>query len=209
VRSSITVPNLISIFRLVLVPIAIDAILSGRFDIAFWVFLIAGVSDGIDGFIARTFDQRSELGSYLDPLADKLLLVSIFVTLAVIGVIPVWLAIVVLSRDVLIVGGVILSWGLDRRVPIQPIMVSKANTFTQIGFAAVVLASRAFAFDVGGLWTLGMLLVTGLTIASGIAYVVGWLRAMSSEPGDPGRAERAAPTAPEPAASAAHEENRK
>lgn len=187
-RSSITIPNLISIFRLVLVPIAIDAILSGRFDIAFWVFLVAGVSDGIDGFIARTFDQRSELGSYLDPLADKLLLVSIFVTLAVIGVIPVWLAILVLSRDVLIVGAVVLSWGLGRRLPIQPIMVSKANTMAQIGFAAMVLGSRAFGVDVGGLWTLGMLLVSGLTIVSGLAYVVDWLRAMSSEPGDPGRA---------------------
>ena len=187
--STITVPNLISIFRLVLVPVAIDAILTGRFDVAFWVFLIAGVSDGIDGFIARHFDQRSELGSYLDPLADKLLLVSIFVTLAVIAIIPVWLAILVLSRDVLIIGAIVLSWGLGRRLPIQPIMVSKANTTAQIAFAAMVLFSRAFGWDVGGLWTLGMVLVAGLTIVSGIAYVVDWLRIMSSEPGDPGRPE--------------------
>ncbi len=192
-RSSITIPNLISIFRLVLVPIAIDAILTARFDVAFWVFLVAGVSDGIDGFIARHWDQRSELGSYLDPLADKLLLVSIFVTLAVIGVIPVWLAIVVLSRDVLIIGGVVLSWGLGRRLPIRPSMVSKTNTFVQIGFAAFVLAARAFHLDIGGLWTLGMMLVAGLTVVSGIAYVVDWLRVMSSEPGDPGRAARRKP----------------
>lgn len=189
VRTNITIPNLISVFRLVLVPIAIDAILSGRFDVAFWVFLIAGVSDGIDGLIARTFDQRSELGAYLDPLADKLLLVSIFVTLSVIGILPVWLAILVLSRDVLIVGGIVLAWGLGRRLPIQPIMVSKANTTAQIAFAAMVLFSKAFAYDVGGLWTLGMYLTAGLTIVSGLAYVVDWLRAMSSEPGDPGRAE--------------------
>lgn len=187
-RDSITIPNLISIFRLVLVPVAIDAIVGGRMDVAFWVFLIAGVSDGIDGFIARAFDQKSELGSYLDPLADKLLLVSIYVTLAVVGTIPTWLAIMVLSRDVLIVGGIVLTWGLGRRLPIQPIMVSKANTTAQIGFAALVLASRAFRFDPGGLWTLGVMLVCGLTFVSGIAYLVDWLRAMSSEPGDPGRA---------------------
>lgn len=188
-HSSVTIPNLISIFRLVLVPLAIDAIVTGRFDIAFWIFLIAGVSDGIDGFIARHFDQRSELGAYLDPIADKLLLVSIFVTLAVLGIIPIWLAILVLSRDVLIIGAVVLSWGLGRRLPIRPLLVSKANTTAQIAFAALVLWSRAFGFDLGGLWVLGELLVAGLTITSGIAYVVDWLRVMSSEPGDPGRAE--------------------
>lgn len=189
-HGTITIPNLISIFRLVLVPIAIDAILTGRFDIAFWVFLIAGVSDGIDGFIARHFDQRSELGAYLDPIADKLLLVSIYVMLAVIGTIPVWLATLVLSRDVLIVGAIVLSWGLGRSLPIRPLMVSKANTTAQIGFAAMILAAKAFDWQIGGLWTLGMLLVAGLTVASGLAYVVDWLRVMSSEPGDPGRADR-------------------
>ncbi len=185
---TITIPNLISIFRLVLVPIAIDAILSGRFSLAFWVFLVAGISDGIDGFIARAFDQKSELGSYLDPLADKLLLVSIFVTMAVIGALPVWLAILVLSRDVLIIGGVVLSWGLGMRLPIQPKMVSKANTMAQIGFAAMVLADKAFGWFADGLWTTGMVLVVALTVVSGVAYVVDWLRVMSSEPGDPGRA---------------------
>ena len=185
---SITIPNLISVFRLVLVPVAIDAILSGSFAMAFWVFLVAGISDGIDGFIARAFDQKSELGSYLDPLADKLLLVSIFVTMAVIGALPVWLAMLVLSRDVLIIGGVVLSWGLDRRLPIQPKMVSKANTMAQIGFAALVLGSKAFGFEPGWLWTAGIVVVVGLTLVSGAAYVIDGLHVMSSEPDDPGRA---------------------
>lgn len=186
-QSNITVPNLISVARLVMVPVAIDALASGRFDIAFWVFLIAGVSDGIDGFIARQFDQRSELGAYLDPIADKALIVSLYVMLGMIGSVPVWLVLIVVSRDVLIVGAVILSWLIGRRVPIQPILVSKANTTAQIGFVALVLGSRAFGFDLGGLFRLGELLVAGLTVISGIAYVVDWLRAMSSEPGDPGR----------------------
>ena len=92
------------------------------------MFLIAGVSDGIDGWIARRFDQRSELGAYLDPIADKALLVSIFVTLGLVGVLPVWLVILVVSRDILIVGGVVLSWMLGSAVPIRPLLVSKANT---------------------------------------------------------------------------------
>lgn len=186
--SNVTIPNVITIARLVLVPVAIDALLDGRFDIAFWVFLIAGVSDGIDGWIARRFDQRSELGAFLDPIADKTLLVSIFVVLGLIGILPGWLVILVVSRDVLIVGGVVLSWGLGRPVPIQPLLVSKANTTAQIAFAALVLGSRAFHFDLGALWVTGEALVAALTVVSGAAYVVGWLRGMSSPPEGPGRA---------------------
>lgn len=186
--SNITVPNIITIARLVMVPIAIDALIDGRFDIAFWVFLIAGVSDGIDGWIARHFDQRSELGAFLDPIADKALLVSIFVVLGVVGILPGWLAILVVTRDVLIVGAVVLSWGLGRPVPIQPLMISKANTTMQIAFAALVLGSRAFHFDPGALWVAGEVLVAALTVMSGGAYVVGWLKSMSSAPEDPGRA---------------------
>ena len=186
--SNITIPNIITIARLVLVPVAIDALLDDRFATAFWVFLAAGVSDGIDGWIARRFDQRSELGAFLDPIADKALLVSIYVVLAVTGHLPVWLAIVVVSRDVLIVGGVMLSWVLGRGVPIRPLLVSKANTTVQIAFAAMALGSRAFGVDPGRLWVAGEIAVAALTVLSGTAYVVEWLRAMSSDPGGPGRA---------------------
>jgi cardiolipin synthase len=184
--SNVTIPNLISIGRLVLVPVAIDAILIGRFDIAFWVFLVAGVSDGIDGWIARRFDQRSELGAHLDPIADKALIVSIFVTLGIGGTLPVWLVLTVVTRDVGIVGAILLSWMLGRQVPIQPIFVSKANTTVQIAFVALVLASRAFGLQVDLLWDLGEILVAALTVVSGAAYVLSWLRIMSSNPGDPG-----------------------
>jgi len=186
--SNVTIPNLISVGRLVLVPLTIDALLAGRYDVAFWVFLIAAASDGIDGWIARRFDQRSELGAYLDPIADKALVVSIFVTLAVVGVVPVWLTILVVSRDVLIVGGVMLSWMLSAGVAIRPLLVSKANTMAQIAFAAMVLSAGAFGFDPGRLWVAGEIVVAALTTISGGAYLVDWLRAMSSAPGDPGRA---------------------
>ena len=187
--SNVTIPNLISIARLVLVPLTIDALLAGRYDVAFWVFLIAAASDGLDGWIARRFDQRSELGAYLDPIADKALMVSIFVTLAVVGRVPVWLTIIVVSRDVLIVGGVMLSWMLSAGVTIRPLLVSKANTMVQIAFAAMVLSAGAFGFDPGRLWVAGEIAVAALTTVSGGAYLVDWLRAMSSAPGYPGRAE--------------------
>lgn len=186
--SNITIPNVITIARLVMVPIAIDALVDGRHALAFWVFLIAGAADGLDGWIARRFDQRSELGAFLDPIADKALLVSIYVVLALGGIVPSWLTTLVVSRDVLIVGAVVLSWIMGRPVAIQPLFVSKANTTAQIGFAALVLGSRAFGVDPGGLWVAGEILVAALTVVSGGAYVVGWLRAMSSDPGDPGRA---------------------
>lgn len=185
--SNVTLPNLISIFRLMLVPVAIDALLAENWAVAFWVFLLAGVSDGIDGWIARRFDQRSELGAHLDPLADKALLVSIFVTLALVGVLPAWLAILVVSRDVLIVGGVVLSWMLGRGVPIRPLFVSKANTTAQIAFAALVLSAGAFGWDPGALWVAGEILVAALTTLSGAAYLVDWLKAMSAAPDAPGR----------------------
>ncbi len=186
--SNITIPNIITVARLVLVPVAIDALLDGRFDVAFWVFLIAGISDGVDGWIARRFDQRSELGAFLDPIADKALLVSIYVVLGLVGILPAWLVIIVVSRDVLIVGAVVLSWGIGRRLPMQPLFVSKTNTTVQIAFAALVLGSRAFHFDPGVLWVTGEVLVAALTVISGAAYVVDWMRIMSSKPGDPGRA---------------------
>lgn len=187
--SNITIPNLITVVRLILVPIVIDALVAERYDIAFWVFLAAGISDGVDGWIARRFDQRSELGAHLDPLADKALLVSIFVTLGLVGVLPVWLVILVVSRDILIVGGVMLSWVLGSAVPIRPLFVSKANTTAQIAFAALVLSAGAFGWDPGALWLSGEILVAALTAISGAAYVVDWLRAMSSAPGNPGRAD--------------------
>jgi cardiolipin synthase len=184
--SNVTIPNMISICRLMMVPVAIDAILADRFDLAFWVFLIAGASDGIDGWIARRFDQRSELGAHLDPIADKALIVSIFVTLGIGGDLPGWLVLVVVTRDVAIVGAILLSWMLGQRVPIQPLLVSKANTTAQIVFVALVLASRAFGFEVGVGRYVGEIVVVALTLVSGCAYVLDWLRIMSSNPGDPG-----------------------
>jgi cardiolipin synthase (CMP-forming) len=176
-----TIPNLITIGRLIIVQLVIVMIVQGRWGPAFALFVIAGVSDGIDGFIARRYDMRSELGSYIDPLADKALLVSIYVTLAVVGVLPGWLAIVVVSRDVMILAAVILSWVMARPLQIKPLAISKINTFAQLGFAALVLSTSAFRIDIGPLEDVGMAVVALLTVISAGAYVRLWLRHMGDK----------------------------
>ncbi|MCK0195445.1 CDP-alcohol phosphatidyltransferase family protein [Ancylobacter sp. 6x-1] len=170
------VPNIITIGRIFLVPVVVWAIGAHQYALAFWLFLAAGISDGIDGFIAKRFDLASELGAYLDPLADKALLVSIYVTLALAGVLPVWLAIAVVSRDIMIVGAVILSWGLDKPVAIRPLVISKLNTTAQIGFAALILATLGFGLDPGRALEVGMVLVGSLTACSALAYLCEWAR---------------------------------
>ncbi len=174
-----TIPNLITIFRLILVPVVIVMILQGRWATAFVLFVVAGISDAADGFIAKRFDMRSEFGAHIDPLADKALLVSIYVTLAIVGVLPSWLAIVVVSRDLMIVAAVLLSWVMSRPVEIKPLLVSKLNTGAQIAFAALALAANAFGAELAGLEDIAMVLVAALTVASAGAYLGGWLRHMT------------------------------
>lgn len=175
-----TIPNIITIARLIMVPIVIVMIMQQRWAAAFILFVVAGISDGVDGFIARHFNQKSEFGAYIDPIADKALLVSIYVALAVVGVIPSWLAIIVVSRDAMIVSAVLLSWVMNRPVEIKPIIVSKLNTAAQIGFAAFALAANAYGVELGGLEEVVMLVVATLTIASAGAYLGGWLRHMAA-----------------------------
>ena len=132
-------PNFITIGRILLVPITVWLIISGEFSLAFVAFVVAGVSDGVDGYIARKFNQRSELGAYLDPIADKALLVSIYVSLGFLQFLPAWLVILVVTRDVLIVGAVVLAWVVNKPMVVAPSMASKVNTVGQIVLAGLVL----------------------------------------------------------------------
>jgi cardiolipin synthase len=177
----LTIPNLITLLRFLLVPAVIYAMLVGAMGWALAGFVIAGISDGVDGFIARQFDQRSELGAYLDPLADKLLLVSVFVVLGLRGDLPLWLVIAAVSRDALIVGAVLISTVMAMPVEVKPLFVSKANTAVQILLAAIVLFELAFAYPIGALrgW---LVIASGLlTAASAAAYLVAWLRHMNGD----------------------------
>lgn len=174
------IPNLITIMRLLLVPVTIAMIGRENWPAAFAAFVVAGVSDAVDGFIARRFDMRTALGAYLDPLADKALLVSIYVSLAVIGMVPGWLAILVVFRDVMIVSAVVLSWVMDKPVAIRPLFLSKANTAAQIIFAAFVLGGSAFGFGIMPFIDEAVLAVAALTLASAAAYLARWLRHMTT-----------------------------
>jgi cardiolipin synthase (CMP-forming) len=155
------------------------AIAAGEMRVAFLLFLVAGLSDLVDGYLAKRFNMATELGAYLDPLADKAMIVSIYVTLGIAGAIPRWLVILVVSRDIMIVSAVILSWLVDRPVTLRPLTVSKLNTVAQILLALVVLASLAFSFD--AVWVIHGLtaLVALLTFASVALYVVEWVRHMN------------------------------
>ena len=173
-----TLPNVISLARLLSVPLIVWLLLSGYFQVAFWLFVGASISDGVDGFIAKRFDRASVLGAYLDPIADKMLLVSIYITLGQMEILPLWLVILVVSRDILIVGAVILSFAMDNPVQMAPLMVSKINTLAQIGLAALVLCERAYDWS-GGVADLGLVLIVAVsTVLSGGAYLIGWFKSM-------------------------------
>ena len=173
-------PNLITIGRILLVPVTVWLIISGAFALAFVAFLLAGISDGVDGYIARRFNQRTELGAYLDPIADKALLVSIYVALGIGDAIPRWLVILVVSRDLMIVGAMVLSWLLGNPMPVKPLMVSKLNTVAQVAFAALVLGSLGFGFTPMPFGDILMAVVAVLTLLSVSFYLVEWTRHMSS-----------------------------
>lgn len=174
------IPNTLTLTRIVLVPLVVWLIITHAMLAAFVAFLLAGLSDAADGYLAKRFNWHTELGAYLDPIADKALLVSIYVTLGFSNHLPAWLVIAVVSRDIVIIGAFILSWMLSRPVPVYPLLVSKANTLSQIVLAGLVLAELGLGLGLEPL--VGILIwVTGvLTILSAAAYFWGWLAHMAS-----------------------------
>jgi len=177
--------NIITLGRLLSVPVAVWLILAGELRLAFYLFVAAGVSDAIDGFLARRFNQRSELGGFLDPIADKALLVCVYVTLGHIGTIPDWLVILVVFRDAMIIGGALLIYMFTGSLQMRPLWISKANTLMQIVYAALVLAVGGFAIADGGLVQLLAYLVGLTTILSGAAYIGRWNRKVGKSEGAP------------------------
>ena len=162
------------------VPVIFWLLLNNHPRIAFFVFLAAGVSDAVDGYLAKRFKWTTELGAYLDPLADKILIVSIYIALAVSAQVPMWLVIAVVSRDILIVGAFILSWTLSRPVAVSPLLVSKANTLAQLVLASLVLAELGLGLGLEPLVTACIWVTGALTILSATAYFRGWLKHMAS-----------------------------
>jgi len=169
-------PNLITLTRLFSVPLMVWLILEQRFAPAFWLFVAAGVSDALDGFLARKLKLRSTVGAFLDPLADKALLVGVYVTLGHMNYVAEWLVIIVVFRDIIIIGGAILYQTLTQSLKMQPLFVSKVNTVAQIGLAALLLARQGLGFNDFGLTDYLVYAVAATTIVSGGAYVFVWGR---------------------------------
>jgi cardiolipin synthase (CMP-forming) len=180
---STLLPNFITVGRLLAVPLAIWLMLTDRYSAAFWLFLAAGLSDGIDGYLARRLKARSEIGAYLDPLADKCLLVSSYVTLGYQGHIESWLVILVVFRDLLIIGGAILYQILTQSLTMQPLLISKLNTVLQIVLIGAVLAELGLGIGDSELTQWLGYLVAASTLASGGAYVVVWGRRVLGQGG--------------------------
>jgi cardiolipin synthase len=171
--------NLITLGRLLAVPVIVWLILSGDYQTTFWLFVAAGVSDAIDGYIAKHWNQRTDLGALLDPIADKALLVSLYVTLGIAGDLPNWLVILVVFRDLLIVGGFLLSAALSQALAWRPIMVSKVNTTVQIVLVALLLGRLAFGYPPQIVVTSLVYLTGATTVLSGAVYIVRWARGVA------------------------------
>lgn len=171
-----TIPNIITIGRLMAVPVMIWLIANEYMRAAFYLFLAAGISDGIDGFIAKRFNQRSELGAMLDPLADKMLLMAVYISLGLTHDLPGWLVILVVARDAMILGGFLLLGTIGPAPRADPLYISKVNTTVQILLAALILGVRGFGWS----YTEAVLVLeyaaAATTFLSGLAYLVRWMR---------------------------------
>jgi cardiolipin synthase (CMP-forming) len=163
--------NIITFVRLCAVPLAFWLVLDHRIADAFILFVAAGLSDAVDGWLARRYGGNA-IGALMDPVADKALLVTMYITLAAVGELPDWLAILVVFRDVLIVGGVIVLTVLGHPVTIRPLYISKVNTVLQIVLIAVSLLHGGFGLGIPGLLDLVTWCVVLTTLASGAAYVL-------------------------------------
>lgn len=177
--AAVTAPNFITLARLLAVPLVIWLLTGDHYFEATVLFVAAGISDAVDGFLAKRFGWSSLLGAYLDPLADKALLVSVFVALGLKGALPAWLIITVVSRDVLIVGGIMLAYLLGNPMAVRPLIVSKLNTAAQLLLIAFVLGERSGLAFLAPVLVPGVVLVAGLTVASAAAYLVQWFRHMA------------------------------
>lgn len=170
------IPNSITLARIFGVPLIVWLILREQMQVAFIVFVLAGISDAVDGLIAKQFNMTTRLGKYLDPLADKILLVSIYVTLGLSGDLPSWLVILVVSRDLLLVGGILFSYLMEIKVKVEPVFISKINTLFQILLAALILGTAAFDIDPGSVIVVNIYVVAATTLLSGYSYLMAWIR---------------------------------
>jgi cardiolipin synthase (CMP-forming) len=176
---ALNLPNLITLARLLSVPLTIWLIFGERYGAAFWVFVGAGVSDALDGYIAKRFDRRTRLGAMLDPAADKAMLVGLYVTLGLMGQLYDWLVALVVLRDLLIVLGFFLVPATAAPAQLGPLYISKVNTLVQIVLVGFVLARLGLAIETRAAIPMLIVAVTATTVLSGLTYFVRWARILT------------------------------
>jgi len=164
------VPNTLTILRILSIPVFVIFLLYDRFFIALLVFIGAGITDGLDGLIARVFHQRTIIGAYLDPIADKLMILTSFIVLAILGVIPSWLTVIVIARDVIILLGVLVLQLTAHKVEIKPIFMGKASTVMQLVTVAWSLVTP-FSMVMRSVFPAIIWVTAGLTALSGLFYI--------------------------------------
>ena len=172
-------PNLITLSRIALAPVLILLLKDQDYVLSLAVFAVAGVSDGLDGFIAKRFNLTSRLGSILDPLADKILLISAYVMLTLLEHVPFWLMLTVVFRDLFIVGGYLVYTSMIGPVQMRPSLLSKFNTLAQIALVILILLQQALTMVYPVMVEVLVYTVTVTTVASGLHYV--WLWGMRKE----------------------------
>lgn len=166
----LNVPNTLTICRIVIIPVFLTTIVYKRYDYAFYLFIIAAITDMFDGLIARLKNQKTSLGMFLDPLADKFLVVTSIIILSVYGWIPKWLAITVISRDIIVVIGWFLLYLVKGITKVEPSLPGKATIWVQSFFIAYVLMNMTF-FSLPALYPVIQWITAGITIISGIHYI--------------------------------------
>ncbi len=175
------IPNTLSMLRICAVPVLIWLVMNGAMEAAFWLCCTASLTDALDGYIARRFDMHTRLGSYLDPIADKMLLVSGFIVLTVAGLMPLWITLLVVTRDVIIIGGAILYQTMTGSLQMEPLWISKLNTTMQITLLLLVLFAASYPAFTGAIVPITVC-VAITTVISGWRYVSVWTqRAISRE----------------------------
>jgi len=167
----LNIPNLLTLVRILLTPLLVIFLIDKKYEPAFLIFCTAGVTDGLDGFIARVMKQKTRIGAILDPIADKALLASSYITMAVTGIIPDWLAVIVISRDIIIIFGVMVLLLFHSGVEICPSIISKLTTLFQLITIFFVLGGMVLNFNCAPLVTSLYIITAILTIASGLHYV--------------------------------------
>jgi len=166
------IPNLLTLLRIIMVPVIVILLIQGSFLKALIVFIAAGLTDALDGFLARVLHQQTVLGSYLDPIADKALLASSFVTLSILHIIPGWLTVIVISRDFIILLGISVLSIMSISVEIRPTFISKVTTGLQLITILLALSFRCLPWAIDGIWSLAFYWVTAFfTIVSGLNYM--------------------------------------